>query len=257
MWLERSMIFFPSPASEGDWNPQGLPLADAHFAPPDGTQLHGWYVPRKNPRAVILYCHGNAGNVTHRADILAVLHYHVGASVLVFDYRGYGRSQGKPSEAGVLADARAARAWLAQREGIAERDIVLMGQSLGGAVAVDLAATDGARGLILESTFTSIRDMAARHYPWLPVGPLLRTRFDSLSKIGKYHGPLLVVHGRADRIVPFEMGKRLYDAANEPKEFVRLPEADHNDFLPAGYYDTVVRFLDSLAPPSGRPDSNP
>lgn len=245
MWLERSMIFFPSGAAEGDWNPRGFPREDTHFTAADGTRLHGWYAPHDRPRAVILYCHGNAGNITHRAEVLATLHRRVGASVLMFDYRGYGRSEGKPSEDGVLADARAARAWLARRAGIAEGDVVLMGQSLGGAVAVDLAAADGARGLVLESTFTSIPDMAAHYYPWLPRW-LIRTRLDSLSKIGRYHGPLFQAHGDADTIVPYEDGRRLFDAANEPKTFFVLSRLDHNDVLPPEYYRALAQFLDSL-----------
>jgi hypothetical protein len=245
MWLERSMIFFPSTASQGDWNPRGFPREDAHFTAADGTRLHGWYVPHEKPRAAILYCHGNAGNITHRADVLETLHRRVGASVLMFDYRGYGRSEGKPGEAGVLADARAARAWLAQRAGIDQRNVVLMGQSLGGAVAVDLAAADGARGLVLESTFTSVPDMAAHYYPWLPRF-LLRTRLDSLAKIGRYHGPVFQAHGDADTIVPFQQGQKLFNAANEPKEFFTLRGLNHNDPLPAKYYGELARFLDSL-----------
>jgi len=246
MWLERKMIFFPSPYPRGEWNPQRLQFEDAYFTAADGTKLHGWYVPHARPRAVILYCHGNAGNIANRADVVRVLHDYVGASVLIFDYRGYGRSEGNPSEPGVLADARAARAWLAKRAGIDERDIVLLGRSLGGAVAVDLAATDGAKGLILETAFTSIPDMAACHYPVLPVRALLRTRLDSLSKIGDYHGPLLQCHGDADTIVPFENGQRLFEAANEPKEFVRLLGRGHNDQWPMSYYDAMIRFLDGL-----------
>lgn len=157
MFLEESLIYFPSKYPEGDWKPRGLEFEDAWFQAADGIKLHGWYVPREKPAAIILFCHGNAGNVTDRADILEILHNVVGASVLVFDYRGYGQSAGKPNEKGILSDARAARAWLANREKIAEKDIVVMGESLGGAVAVDLAAKDGAKGLVLIGTFTSIQ----------------------------------------------------------------------------------------------------
>ncbi|HBO45669.1 MAG TPA: alpha/beta hydrolase [Planctomycetaceae bacterium] len=246
MWLEESLIFFPSPYPEGDWEPWGLVLEDAHFQAADGTKLHGWYVPHDKPRAVVLFCHGNAGNITHRAGMLESMHDRVGASVMIFDYRGYGRSEGKPKEKGVLADARAARAWLAEREGIDEREIVVMGRSLGGAVAVDLAAADGARALVLEGTFTSIPDMAAHIYPWLPVRPLIRNRFDSLTKIRRYRGPLLQSHGDTDTIVPIASGRKLFDAANEPKEFVTLRGVDHNDWLPESYYDRLREFFDAL-----------
>ena len=217
---------------EGNWAPRGIAVEDAWFTAADGTKIHGWYVPHAQPRAVVLFCHGNAGNITHRADVIRELHDRVGARVLVFDYRGYGKSEGKPDEPGVLADARAARTWLAQKAGVAEKRIVLMGESLGGAVAVDLAA-DGARALILENTFSSMPDVAAHHYPWLPVRLLMRTRFNSAAKIRSYHGPLFQSHGDRDSIVPLKFAKRLFDAANEPKHFLLVKGADHNDRPPA------------------------
>lgn len=244
MFLERALIFFPSPYPEGDWNPAGLVFEDAWFKAPGGPQLHGWYVPCENSRAAVLYCHGNAGNITHRAGVLAVLHDRVGVSVLIFDYRGYGRSEGRPNEAGVLDDARAARDWLARREKIEPGEVVLMGRSIGGGVAVDLAARDGARALILESTFTSLPDVAAHHYSWLPVRGLMRTRFDSLSKIADYHGPLLQSHGDADTIVPYPLGRQLFEAANDPKQFITIPGGDHNDSQPEAYYETLSAFLE-------------
>jgi hypothetical protein len=174
------------------------------------------------------------------------LHDRVGVSVMVFDYRGYGRSEGQPSEAGVLADARAARAWLAHRAGIAENRIVLLGRSLGGGVAVDLAAADGARALVLESTFTSMPDVAQTMFPLLPVHSLMQTKFDSATKIGKYHGPLLQSHGTADRLIPYSIGRRLFDAANEPKQFVPIPDGDHNDPQSEDYYRALSAFLDRV-----------
>ncbi len=246
MFFEDSLIYFPLPYPVGDWQPEGLAFEDARFQALDSTRLHGWYVPHENPLAVILFCHGNGGNITHRIDKLRTLNRVVGASVLVFDYRGYGRSEGRPNEKGVLMDARAARAWLAKRAGIPETEIVVAGESLGGAVAVDLAARDGARALILESTFTSLPEMAAYHYPWLPVKLLLRTRFDSLKRISAYHGPLLQSHGDADSIVPYEFGHRLFQAANSPKEFYTLAEADHNDSPDQDYYQKVRWFLEKL-----------
>ncbi|HUT11384.1 MAG TPA: alpha/beta hydrolase [Thermoguttaceae bacterium] len=248
MFLEKSFIFFPARYPEGDWKPFGLQFRDAEFEAADGTRLHGWYVPHENPRAVVLFCHGNAGNLSHRASMLQTLHDRVGVSVLIFDYRGYGRSEGKPDESGVLADARAARAWLAEEAGIPETQIVLMGRSLGGAVAVDLAADGGARALVLESTFSSMPEVAAHHYPWFPVRYLMRTRLDSAAKIGGYRGPLLQSHSEADTIVPIEFGQRLYAAAeaNRPREFVTFRGLDHNDPQPRSYYDKLIAFLDAL-----------
>jgi uncharacterized protein len=245
--LERSLLFYPVP-SHGDSNrqPMGLDAENAHFQSADGTKLHGWYLRHPDPRAVVLFCHGNAGNISHRAGLLKILHQRVGVSAMIFDYRGYGHSEGTPTEAGVMADARAARKWLAQRAGIAEDRIVLMGRSIGGAVAVDLASSDGAVGLVLESTFSSVPDVAAKLYPLLPVRLLMRSKFDSAAKIGRYHGPLLQSHGDADRVVPYKLGRRLHAAANSPKQFVVIPGGDHNDPQTTEYYDALVAFLDSL-----------
>ncbi len=242
--LERSLIFFPSRYPEGNWQPAGLHFDDAWFTSADGTRLHGWYVPHEHPRAAILFCHGNAGNLSNRAGLLRILHDRVGATVMIFDYRGFGRSEGKPGESGVLADARAARAWLADRAGIAEDQIVLMGRSLGGAVAVDLAARDGARALVLESTFTSISDVAKTMYPLLPLHLLVQTKLNSAEKIATYHGPLLQSHGTADRLIPYKIGCRLFDAANQPKQFVPIAGGDHNNPQSAEYYEALASFLD-------------
>jgi hypothetical protein len=252
MSLENWLLFHPFRYPAGEWHPAGLAFEDAWFQTADGTRLHGWYVPHPGAAAVVLFCHGNAGNVTHRADVLRMLHNRVGVSVLVFDYQGFGRSDGKPSGAGILADARAARAWLAGREKIAERDVVLMGESIGGAAAVDLAARDGAKALILESTFDRLPDVAAYHVPWLPVRWLMQTRLDSAALIGNYRGPLFQVHGEADTIVPLEFGRRLFAAANEPKHFMLLPGHDHNDPMPMKYYDALAAFLRNQESPSGR-----
>lgn len=248
---EESLLFHPARYPDGDWHPPGVEFEDAWFTSVDGVRLHGWYVPHPNPRAVVLFCHGNAGNLTDRAATLRLLHDRVGVSVMIFDYRGYGRSEGTPSEAGILADGRAARAWLARRVNIPESEIVLMGRSLGGAVAVDLAADGGARALVLESTFSSVPDVAAAHVPVLPASVvparlLMRTRLDSAAKIGRYRGPLLESHGDADTVVPYKLGRRLFEAANEPKRFITLPGADHNDPPPTAYYQTLAAFLAGL-----------
>jgi uncharacterized protein len=244
--LERSLVFHPSRYPAGNWQPPGLAFEDAWFTAADGTRLHGWYVPHEHPRAVVLFCHGNAGSVADWADVPRVLHDRAGVAVMIFDYRGFGRSEGVPSEAGVLADARGARAWLAKRTGLAEQQIVLMGRSIGGGVAVDLAAADGARALVLESTFTSLPDAGQNALPWLPVKLLARMELNSLAKIGRYHGPLLQSHGTADRLIPFAQGRRLFDAANEPKQFFRVEGGDHNHPQPDAYYVALTAFLDAL-----------
>jgi fermentation-respiration switch protein FrsA (DUF1100 family) len=243
---EESFLYFPAKYPDGDWNPPGLVFEDAWFDAADGTHLHGWFVPVENPRAVLLFAHGNAGNISHRDDLLLQLH-RMGVAVLAFDYRGYGRSSGTPTESGVIADGRAARTWLAKRAGVSESDVVLMGESLGGAVAAALAAEAPARGLILENTFSSAPEVAAFHYPWLPV-KLMRTKFDSAAAITKYHGPLLQAHGDADTIVPIGLGRKLFDAANEPKRLLTISGGDHNDPRTMEFYHALGQFIEGLPP---------
>ena len=246
MIFEESLIFFPSRYPDGNWHPE-FQFEDVWFAAADGTKLHGWYLPHDDARAIVLFAHGNGGNLSHRDFLLRALHDRLGVAVMIFDYRGYGRSEGTPTEAGVLQDARAARTWLAQRAGVPESELVLMGESLGDGVVVDLAADGGTRGLILESSFASLPDVAAHHYGWLPVKLLMKSRLDSASKIGRYHGPLLQFHGDADRIVPFETGQKLFNAANDPKEFVMIPRGNHNDPPTRRYYDALERFFARLS----------
>lgn len=244
MMFERSLIFLPMKYPKGHWNLQPAGVEDVSFTAADGAQLHGWYAAHDDPLAVVLFAHGNAGNVTHRADVLQRLHRDLHCTVLMFDYRGYGKSEGSPSEEGVLQDGLAARDWLAQRAGVAADDLVLMGRSLGTAVAVDLAARDGARALVLYSAFPSMPDVAARHYPWLPVRWLMRTRLDSIRKIPNYRGPLLQAHGEEDEIITADLGRQLFEAAPmEQKEWFTLGASSHNDPLPDTFYVALERFL--------------
>ncbi len=247
MFLENSLIFFPAKYPDGDWNPPGLVFEDAWFNAADGTKLHGWFVPHEHPRAVALFLHGNAGNISHREDMLRQLH-RLGVAVLAPDYRGYGRSEGSPSEAGVLADGRAARKWLAERAGIPESRIVLMGESLGGAVATLLAGESPPRALVLENVFCSLPEVATYHYPWLPVGALIRTQLNAGEAIKKYRGPLLQAHAGADTIVPLKLGRKLFAAANEPKQLLVIAGADHNDPRTPEFFDALDRFLEKLPP---------
>ncbi|HUG90691.1 MAG TPA: alpha/beta hydrolase [Planctomycetaceae bacterium] len=247
---ERSQVYQPARYPNGNWFPAGLTFEDAWFAAEDGTQLHGWYVPHEDPRAVVLFAHGNAGNLSHRTETLRILHDRHRLSVLIFDYRGYGRSDGVPGERGLLQDARAARAWLAERARVSERDIVLMGRSLGGGVTVDLASSDGARGLVLASTFTSLPEVADRLIPLVPARLLMQDRFDSISKLGSYEGPLLISHGDADEVIPYEMGRRLFDVHRGPKRFITIPGGRHNSEQTEEYRRALDEFIDALPPPS-------
>lgn len=238
--LEDRLVYQPSMEADS-WQPQGLVKEDVTFSAADGVLLHGWYCPVQNPRAVVLYAHGNGGNIATRASFYRLLTERLGVTVLAFDYRGYGRSAGEPSEEGLLADARAARRFLAEKAGVAESDIILYGQALGGGVMVDLAAKDGARGLILESTFSSLSAVANHKYPL--TGSLLQDKYDSLAKIGDYQGPLLMVHGERDRIVPIKQAKELHAAANEPKWFLTIPEAGHDFKVNFEYVGALDEFF--------------
>ncbi|MDA7978629.1 MAG: alpha/beta hydrolase [Pirellulales bacterium] len=244
--IERSLIYHPSPYPEGDWQPTNASVEDVFFTAEDGAKLHGWYLHHPAPRAVVLFTHGNAGNITSRIDLLRTLNQQHGLAVMAFDYRGYGRSEGSPDEQGVLNDARAARVWLARRTNVTEREIVLFGRSLGGAVAVDLAARDGASGLILVSTFTSVPAVGSHHMWWLPTNLLMKERFDSLSKIGRYPGPLLYAHGDADELIPISQGRRLFDAATGTKQFITLPGGRHNTPLGLEFHTALDAFIEVL-----------
>lgn len=244
--LEKSVIFQPAKYPIGDWQTENFERETAWFEAADGVKLHGWFLSHDRPKAVALFMHGNAGNITHRAETLRLLNERHQLAIMTFDYRGYGLSKGDPNESGILQDARAARRWLARRTGVPESEIVLMGRSLGGGVAVDLAAHDGARGLVLASTFTSLPEVAGQLLPYLPTGWLMTQRLNSLAKIEKYQGPLLQTHGNADRVIPYELGQKLFAAAPGPKRFITIEGGDHNCRQPEEYRQALDEFLDSL-----------
>lgn len=246
LYLE-TMLVYPAPRyPDGDWEATWLEHEDSYFNSADGTRLHGWYVEHPEARAVILYCHGNGTHVADLAEFLRQMRDEFHVSIFAFDYRGYGRSEGKPAEKGILEDAEAAQEWLAKRAGLDKKDIVLMGRSLGGGIALHLAAKNGARALILQNTFTSLHDAAAANYPWLPVRLLMRNRYDSLTWLSRYVGPIFLSHGTADRIIPFAHGQKLFAAATGPKEFFEITGGDHNDSEPEHYLPALRKFLDSL-----------
>lgn len=223
----------------------GLDFEDVTFQTEDGIALNGWYIEAEESPFTILFCHGNGGNIMHRLDTISMFHA-MGLSVFVFDYRGYGRSQGKPSEVGTYRDARAAFDWLTQTKGVAAQQVVLLGRSLGGSVAAQLAGQVDARALVIESAFTSYPDMGARMYPYMPVRLFARFRYNTRAHLAKVQCPVLVMHSTEDKLVPFEFGRRLFEAAPEPKQFVEL-RGGHNDaFLVSGdvYKDAWIDWLD-------------
>ena len=248
LWLgQRRLIYFPSGAVPpvASILPAGEPVV---LTTDDGLRLTGWFVPAMGAgttQPAVLVCNGNAGNRSHRAPLAAAL-ARAGLSVLLFDYRGYGGNPGRPSERGLLADARAARAYLASREDVDPDRIVYFGESLGAAVAVSLAAEQPPAAFILRSPFTSLADVGRVHYPFLPVRLLLRDRYAAIEQIGRVAAPVLVVAGARDEIIPVEHSRRVYEAAVGPKRWVLIPDADHNhrEFL-AGerFIREIVAFL--------------
>ena len=248
--IERRFIYFPEQRLDADPSSVGLPFEDAEFEAADGVRLHGWFVPGSRD-VTLLWFHGNAGNIGHRVDNLRLLHDRLETSILIFDYRGYGRSEGTPSEEGLYLDAEAALAYLVARDDRSVERVVYYGRSLGAAVAVETAARHRPYGLILESPFPSVRYMARRVYPFLPgwVWRALQSRYDSVSKVGGLGVPLLVLHGDRDETAPLDGAKRLFEAASEPKELFIIPGAGHNDTYIVGgepYFNALRRFVDGL-----------
>ena len=244
--LDERFLFQPSDASWGNYKPAGLVFEDVFFKAEDGTNLHAWYCPCNDPRACVLFAHGNAGNVSFWSERMRELQQDYRVSVMIFEYRGYGKSEGKPTVPGVLKDARAAAKVLAKKAGVEESDLVVMGQSLGGAVAVHLAAEIQPKGLVLESTFSSFRDVADHHAKWAS-WMVPKSKLNSAEHIRRYKGPLLQFHGDADRVVPFKFGQKLHLAANEPKEFFHMEGGGHNTPLPRAYRWKLDDFFDEVA----------
>lgn len=244
--MDDRYVYYPSPWQDADWARQsGLPLEEVWFQASDGVKLFGWFVEAPGSPAVMIWCHGNAGNISHRLDNIAEWHRR-GLSLLIFDYRGYGRSDGRPSEDGLYRDAQAAYQFLTQQRGVPPERLIIFGRSLGAAVAGELAATQPAARLILESPFPSVEAMVKVHYGPLPMHLLLRARFHLLPRLQKVRIPILVVHGDRDSIVPLPLGRQVYDAAPEPKAFYLIPGADHNDTYVVGgepYFTRLLSFI--------------
>jgi pimeloyl-ACP methyl ester carboxylesterase len=227
-FLERAFVCFPEKAHNGRPEDFGLQTRDLYFETQDRVKIHGWLFVRDPEAPFLLWCHGNAGNISHRLDNIARLQS-VGINVFIFDYRGYGKSEGSLSEQGFYLDGEAAWATLLREGPVPPDRVVLFGRSLGCAMAADLATRVPAAGLILESGFPHLGAMAKVHYPFVFSERFLSGRFDALSRLKRTKMPVLVLHGDRDTIVPIRLGRRLFEAAPEPKKWHEIKGADHND----------------------------
>ena len=247
--LDRMMIYFPERGLAATPDSVGLDYEDVYLTAADGTRIHGWHIPGESDIA-LLWFHGNAGNISHRIDNILMLNRRLGVGVFIVDYRGYGLSEGRPSEKGIYMDAEAAFEYLTDELGLdAERDVVLFGRSLGVGVAVEMGTQHRVRGVILESGFTSIREMAGASGSPLPI-PLVLTlfeaRYDSISKIGRVESPVMILHGDRDDTVPYWMAEKLFGAASEPKKLYPIRGAGHNDTVYVGgegYLRALGKFI--------------
>jgi pimeloyl-ACP methyl ester carboxylesterase len=248
--FQSHLVFFPGTGREAVLTPHsyGLRFESPQIRTADGETLDAWWVPAEDARGVVLFFHGNAGNISHRLDYLLMFH-RLHYSTLIVDYRGYGRSTGTPSEKGTYRDAEAAWDHLRHARMARPQDVVLAGESLGGAVATWLAARVEPRAVILFSTFTSVPDLGSQVYWFLPVRLLSRIGYDNLENLKRIHAPVFIAHSRDDDIVPYAHGKRLYEAANEPRTFLEM-HGGHNDgfiFTQPEWVARLGAFLDRYA----------
>jgi len=227
--------FLYGPVGEISYTPGelGLDFEKVIFRTDDGLQLNGWYIPADNSRFTMLFCHGNGGNMMHRLDSINIFH-DLGLNCFIFDYRGYGNSQGKPSEEGTYTDAMAAYKWLIEEKGISTNDIIIFGRSLGGSIAAQLAGKIKVKALVIESTFTSYIAIGKKFYPYMPVRWFAGFSYQTINHIKEVHCPVMIIHSRDDEVIPFEFGLELYEAAKEPKDFVEILGSHNDGFLISG-----------------------
>lgn len=249
-WLFQSrLVYFPGPPPARTPDAYGLAYEEVALTAADGVRLAAWYLPVESAPGCVLVCHGNAGNIEHRLMVARAFQA-MGLSVLLFDYRGYGNSEGRPSEKGTVLDAQAALGWLLDERGFDLGRIALYGESLGGGVALALAAGRPLAAVVVESTFTSLPELGARIYPLLPVRLIASIRYDNLEALRTLRAPLLVLHSPEDEIVPFDFGRELFEAAPAPKEFIATA-GRHNDGgfqLRAEWQDRVRDFIRRALP---------
>ena len=242
---QERMLYFPEKEIWQTPDTISLKYDEIYFKTKDGLNISGWYIPAENEKGVLLFCHGNAGNISHRVDSIKIFNS-LNLSVLIFDYRGYGKSEGKPSEFGTYLDAEAAWDYLVNVKRKSPESIILFGRSLGGAVAAELAMTKKSAALIIESCFTSVPDLGKTFYPWLPIKLLSKFKYSTIDKIGSINCPKLIIHSPEDEIISFRHGEMLYEKAFQPKDFVKIKGGHNEGFLLSGktYSDGIKMFLE-------------
>ena len=251
-WFENSRVYHPMRQLQATGAELGRPFENVFFTTSDGIELNGWFYPAAanapHGQLVFLNCHGNGGNISHRLGLYRAL-LELGANVFSFDYRGYGMSQGSPSEEGTHLDAQAAYHWL-RTKGFAGKNIIAYGESLGGGIASELCSREETGGLVLQSTFTSLRDLGAELYPWLPVRRVGKILYDTRSKLPRLKIPVLIMHSRDDGLIGFRHSQENFAAANEPKFFCEL-HGGHSDEAceVPGFKAAMEKFLEVVQSP--------
>ena len=249
--FDRWLAFFPTREITNTPDDLGMPFEEVYFPAEDGTQLHGWFVPGKGDDTIVWF-HGNAGNISNRVYNIMLMNVQLGANLFIFDYRGYGLSEGKPSEKGMYSDGEGVLEYLRSRDDIDHDRLVLFGRSLGGCIVAELAMRHDFKAVIIESSFTSVDAMSRYTRPlltrFMPTRLLVKSRFDSVMKMPRIHSPIMIVHGDRDVTVPIQMGRELFDAANEPKRFYEIVGATHDDTHMVGgkpYFAALKEFIDN------------
>lgn len=237
--FQHRLVYVPFSDLDSDPARIGLSYREIFMDVPGG-KIHAWFVPAEDERGVVLFCHGNAGNISHRLQTIEMLHS-LDMSIMIFDYQGYGKSSGKPGEKKTYLDARAAWDYLVEHKKIEPEKIFVFGRSLGGAIAADLATQTCPAGVILESTFTGVKDLGSELFSFLPVRILSRFEYDTLNKLKKISSPVMIIHSPDDEIIPYSHGKKLYKDAQEPKYFTEI-HGGHN----TGYLDSRELYLKEL-----------
>lgn len=247
--MQPGMVFFPYKSLQQTPDQWGLEYEDVFVKSGNQNRIHGWYLPAQGSNQSLLFFHGNGGNISHRGDSLKIFN-RLGLNVLIIDYQGYGKSEGSPGEKKIYQDAQAAWTYLLEEKNFKPSEIVIFGRSLGGVVAARLASEVTPRALIIESTFSSVNDMAKRIFPVLSKIIYSRYKFDALESIKKNKAPLLLLHSRDDEIIPFELGEKIYQQASKPKIFVEMAGDHNNGFILSqpGYEQALKNFLSAQYP---------